>query len=224
MVVIFTYERLDMLTNLVKEVKASGHKCLVIDDGSSYPWKKMEKLAKQHGFQAFRTKHYGKEGFFRLWDFALHMVQEEASDDKPIIFIPDDFSNIDFAEIDQHHNNLSAFGAYVCNVVNDGRGPQWTTFKEKQHNNGLTQIGWTDCGFFCDRKVFDWIGYTIDPIPASRFTHNTEISSGVGEQLTKRLNRMGIPVYRPVSSLAYHGEHDSVMHPEHRKKQPLISK
>ena len=49
-------------------------------------------------------------------------------------------------------------------------------------------------------------------------------SSGVGYQLSRRLIQLDIPMYKPIKSLAKHGGHESIMHTEERKLNPLKSK
>lgn len=221
MIITFTYNRLHMLIEHANELRSIDQSKLIIDDESDYPFKNLEKLCdKDKQLTVVRMNHCGKKGFYKLWDFALD--QCEKSTDDFFLFLPDDYTNIDFERIFETHKKLNN-RAYVCNVVNDGRTQQWTIAKEQHFDLELTRIDWTDCGFFCNRLAFDWIGFEIHPIPPIRFTQEG-ISSGVGEQLTKRWNHAGVPIYRPIKSFAFSGDHPSVMHPEERIKNPLISK
>tara|TARA_R110000868_G_scaffold119513_5_gene317273 strand:- start:16456 stop:17121 length:666 start_codon:yes stop_codon:yes gene_type:complete len=221
MIVTFTYNRLAMLIEQANELSKIDQSKLIIDDESDYPFSNLSKLAKKDPkLTTVRMHHCGKKGFYKLWDFALD--QCEKSNDDFFLFLPDDYTEIDFERIMETHNRLND-RAYVCNVVNDGRPQQWTTAKEQPFDLELTRVDWTDCGFFCNRLAFDWIGFEVHPVPPIRFTQKG-ISSGVGEQLTKRWNHAGVPIYRPIKSFAYHGDHVSVMHPETRVKQPLIAK
>lgn len=86
------------------------------------------------------------------------------------------------------------------------------------------KVGFTDCGFFCNKQLLNRIGYYVNEINPRRFEHNEAISSGVGQDLTFRMLRTNCNMYTPTKSLVYHGDHESLMHPEHRKKIPLISK
>ena len=60
-------------------------------------------------------------------------------------------------------------------------------------------------------------------IPKSRFNIK-DISSGVGQYLTFAFNKAKVKMFTPIKSLAYHGDHESLMHKEERIKKPLISK
>jgi len=127
---------------------------------------------------------------------------------------------IKIKEIHEQHKSHP----YVYNIVNDGRDCSWNKIQPVQIDNETYKVGFTDCGFFCNRKVLELLAFKINPIPESRFFHNEFASSGVGEQLTRRLNALKIGIYKPIKSLAFHGDHESVMHKELRKKQPIISK
>lgn len=225
MTIIFTYNRIDMLTNTLKEVREAipDEKIIVIDDGSDIDFKEYEFLSDLFKAEILQFQHEGKKGFYKLWDYALHRCGE--SSDHLFTFLPDDYSNIDFERI--HETRLSMLYtsnyAWAFKIVNDGRPQQWTTFKEQPFNNELTLTNWLDCSFHCNRSALNAIGYYMNPVPQSRFNKGN-ISSGVGEQLTVRFNKAGVPIYRPIKSFAFHGDHESVMHGEERVVNPLKSK
>lgn len=162
--------------------------------------------------------HTGKKGFWKKWDLALRTAEHIDTDF--YLFIPDDFENVDYERISKFHE-AHKDKPYFCNVINDGRTQQWVRFNEQPYNNEFTRIGFVDCGFFCNRSALQKIGFNMTPIDTSRMAGIT--SSGVGMQLTRRIHQTGIPIYKPIKSMAYHGDHESVMHPEERKKIPLIS-
>lgn len=225
MITIFTYNRLEMLTRTLTECVFRPGGIQIIDDESEYDFSHLQEMFDECGVTAYRMRHCGKEGFYKLWDFALHNCEE--SGDQRFLFLPDDYSNIDFERIDGIHNHFVMTGGfhspYVCMIVNDGRGQNWTALPERPYNDELTRIDWIDCGFFCNREALDRIGFNVFPVDPKRFKR-PGVSSGVGEQLTVRFNKAGVPIYRPIKSLADHGDHESVMHTEERIKNPLISK
>ncbi len=211
-VIIFSYERQQMLEALVKEVsQVPNASYLIIDDGSSFTL--------PDNFYQF--EHGGKQMFWRSWDYALRQLKNDTSD--IFLFIPSDFSDINFREIIERHKFHSRV-AYAYNVINDGRENCWNTTKPHKINEKTYRVGFTDCGFFCNKAMLDKIGYHVDKINPQRFVANKSISSGVGQQLTFRMKRFCVAMFMPVKSLAYHGDHPSVMHPEERTKNPLISK
>lgn len=198
-----------MLESLINEVKEYDY--TIIDDGSSF------KLTKNfHQFQ-----HGGKPKFWRMWDFALRMLRDNHSD--LFIFMPSDVSNVNIPKIIELHNQFKS-KAYAYNLINDGRKNCWNMIQPVQVDEHTMKVGFTDCGFFCNKQLLNRIGYYVNEINPRRFEHNEAISSGVGQDLTFRMLRTNCNMYTPTKSLVYHGDHESLMHPEHRKKIPLISK
>jgi len=186
-----------------------GEAFVVLDDGSDFETESMVKFP-----------HEGKAGFWKKWKHAFEMA--EKSDDELFIFMPDDFERLQMGDIlmlhEQHKHE-----PYVYNIINDGRDAQWTAFNPKQVDEHTIRIGFTDCGFFCNRKALDAIKWKIDPLNPLIFKRNPHMSSGVGQQLSSKFFYNDVAMYKPVRSLAYHGDHISQMHPLTRPSNPLIS-
>lgn len=210
-VTIFNYEREDMLDNLIKEISEQNNITYnIIDDGSSYTKDNMIKF-----------EHTGKKGFWNKWDYALQQCSL-MTDTDIFLFIPNDYSQLDFESIRrlgmQNINNL-----YLINTVNDGRTSCWDIRENRKYNEELMRSYFTDCSFFTNYKTLQKFGFHIEPIHESRFTR-PDISSGVGQQLTDRFNKLKVNMYTPHYSFAFHGDHPSTMHPQERTKRPLITK
>lgn len=209
MVIVFSYNRETMLKEALKPLDGIEH--LVIDDGSSFDLEFCKYL---------QTDHQGKQGFWRLWNLALYECLN--TDHDFFMFMPDDFTNIDIDRIKELHDRFKTT-PYTYNIINDGRKNCWRISDNVQIDEDTEDCGFVDCGFFCNREALELLRWTIEPIPASRF-NKPNISSGVGQQLTNRLAALRIPMYRPFKSLAYHGDHESQMHGDERKQNPLLSK
>jgi hypothetical protein len=209
MITIFSYQRKEMLTNLLSELEK--HEPIVLDDGSDF---KLE----SSNFHQF--EHGGKENFYKLWQFAFNKAQQ--NNDDFFMFMPSDFSNIDLNRIFDYYNQLR-HEPFACNIINDNRKSCWGSYHPIKHNSELNRVFFTDCGFFCNRLALEKIDFHIKEVPKSRF-NRTNISSGVGQYLTYIFNKKNVKMYTPISSLAFHGEHESLMHPEERIKTPLISR
>jgi hypothetical protein len=207
MIFVFSYDREEMLSEVVKPL---GRHFLVLDDGSSFEFDNMVKFP-----------HEGKAGFWKRWAFAFKTA--EATNDDLFIFMPDDFQHLQVDKIKQLHD-LHKHEPYAYNIINDGRLSCWFPFTPKKLNDNTIQVGFVDCGFFCNRAALQKLEFRINAIDPKRFKTRKNISSGVGQQLTNRFNRHGVKMFIPVKSLAYHGDHESKMHGEERKKTPLISK
>jgi len=207
MIFIFSYQRLEMLEALVKTIDTDY---IILDDGSEF------KLQRMHQF-----KHEGKAGFWRKWQYAFDIAK--ATNDDLFIFLPSDFQDVQWERINEIHEQLKD-QPYLYNIVNDGRQSCWGSGYAKNHDKDSLRVFFTDCGFFCNRKALEAINWKIIPVNAYRFKGNANISSGVGQNLTKQFNRSGVLMLTPKKSLAYHGDHPSVMHPDERKRIPLISR
>lgn len=208
-----------MLLSLLEELKTkySKERIVVIDDGSTYNPKPMLKLCEYH-----RLNHKGKNEFYLNWMYAFSICEQ--SDDDFFMFLPDDFTFIDKARIDHIYKNTNTMFAY--NLLNDGRPPCWTPivpYSTTVAGVESIQTSYVDCGYFTNRKTLERIQFTQEYIHPDRFL-TPDISSGVGYTQSRKYYLFNIPMYIPKSSMCYHGTHDSVMHYEIRKQQPLLSK
>jgi len=195
-----------MLVEVVEHLIKNGVYPIILDDGSDYeielPY-------------AFRHKHRGKEGFYITWDEMLKECKRIETDF--FLFMPDDFLEVDIDRIMELHEKYK-HEPYAYNIINDGRTGYWTGIQPKQIDKDTIMSGMIDCGFFCNRKALDRIGYYMNE------TQHNETASGVGRDLSTRFLDARILMYTPVKSLAIHGNHESKMHKEERLKNPLISK
>jgi len=223
--VITTYNRESMLMSLIEEL--AGREVLIIDDGSEwsngFDW--------MHGFrfdpvtqiQYIRTNHEGKCGFWKKWLIAQQIAL--GTRHEHFVFLPDDITGLDLETIDmiqaQEWDSLFAF-----NLMNEGERFRWGEKLTGQPDviiNGKTfrECCYVDGCFITNRYTLE--AFEVEPVSKSWFNRG-DISSGVGYQITKKLTALGCPMLKPIETLAYHGDHDSVMHREHRKQNPLITK
>lgn len=210
-VIVFTYNRIDMLTRTLASLYYNVDDILILDDCSDY---------KLEGDNVLQNKvNGGKYNFWQQWQVAFDWVR--LTDYDYYIFMPDDFTNMDCDRLLSTYKELDKeYGSVVLNLINDGRVQEWRAFKPKHYDN-YVNIGFTDCGFMTSRDVIQKLEFYIKPVSVEWF--RVANSSGVGSQLTKRMSKAGVNFFKPVKSFCYHGEHDSVMHPEERIKNPLVS-
>ena len=197
---ITAYNRPKMLASVIDTLHAVGIVPIVFEDGVTHP-------------------HRGKEGYWQTWDEILKDCEKHEAD--LYLFIPDDVLDFDVDRMKEIHLRFNE--PYICNLINDGRHESWVVFQRQQPKNGLEQVGFTDCGFFCNREALSKTKWRIKQPPASRW-NNPNMSSGVGMQLTHAFTNAKVKMYKPVKSLGYHGDHESEMNPNERKKNPLISR
>jgi len=89
----------------------------------------------------------------------------------------------------------------------------------EQH--GAVRIGWNDCCWVTGRELGNALGWKIYEI--IKVEPRSYRSSGVGRQISRRLHAYGNTMYGVNETLLLHGDHESVMHPEERKTEPLIT-
>jgi hypothetical protein len=203
LIFIFSYNRKEMLESLISELETKNCDVMVIDDGSDFIVKHANKIV---------FPHQGKLFHWKRWNAAFQVAKEIQH--KYFGFLPDDFSNVNL-------DFVFPTNPCVLNVVNDGRLQNWNKIQPIDFG-GFYKVGFTDCGFFCQRESIERIEFYVSK---TLLQNKREFaSSGVGLQLTNRFNRIGIPIFTPKKSLAFHGDHESKMHPKLRKIEPLISK
>ena len=57
----------------------------------------------------------------------------------------------------------------------------------------------------------------------SRWNHDPNLSSGVGQQISTKLHNKNKSMYHTKTSLVIHGDHESKMNFEERKNKPIIT-
>ncbi len=97
---------------------------------------------------------------------------------------------------------------------------RWVNFRRREATGGARLTRWFDLqGYFVDREFFELLGYRMFAVSERRWLKRP-YSSGVGEQLTRRLFPRA-SVYQAHPSLVYHGAHPSEMNPEARAARAL---
>lgn len=224
LVVVFSYNREQMLKSLLSELP---FEIIVIDDGSDYSKDQTDSwtMKLNHPLTDFiRTIHEGKQGFWKKWLLARQIAL--GTDHDYFMFLPDDVSNVDIEAVNKIISQGWDDRLFAMNLCNTGELYRWGKGREFQEDFALAGRHWKQCDyvdgcFITNRETLQAID--IDPVPKEWFDR-PEKSSGVGYQMTMKLRALNCPMMLPDRSLVYHGDHDSVMHPEHRKEVKLISK
>lgn len=225
LIVIFTYNREEMLKNLLGELKGSKHDVLIIDDGTGFDWRDIENACLNDGrFDLIELEHGGKRFFWRSWKIALDHFKH--SKQEYVCFLPDDVVNLQLDKMESFTKQGWDNMRFAINLSNPGNRYRWGHYSTGQPDfkvDGrlLQECGYVDGCFITNRHTLQDV--EIDPIPASWFDRESK-SSGVGHQMTYKLRKLRVKMMIPETSYLYHGDHESVMHKEHRKQTPLISK
>lgn len=199
-----------MLSRIIDECP---ERPIVIDDGSTFDSLLFAKKA-----EFYRLNHKGKTGFWANWDYALKICQ--ASDDDYFTFLADDFHDVRWDILD----TFKLDKPFAYNLLNDGRKVQFIKYDGYDTDfmgYPSRRVGFVDCGYHCNRKALEILNFTMPPVDQKRFDY-PEMSSGVGLYQSTQFFTNLVPMFIPQKSLVKHGSHPSMMHPELRKKQPLI--
>lgn len=183
----------------------------VIDDGSDFD---VRKIVDPDRLTKFR--HGGKKKFWTKFHHAFSICQQ--SEHKSFVFMPDDFLELNVSLLSRI-SVLWRGKPHCLNLINDGRDSCWglwpniTSGPIQFDGVKLKEVGFCDCGFLTNIESIS--GMMIDETPESWFNRKDK-SSGVGYQLTNKFRKRGVPMFKPLKSLAFHGDHESVMHGAHR--------
>lgn len=213
LITIFSYERERMLIELLNEL--DGFDIQVIDDGSDFTVEDK---------RIIRTNHEGKRGFWRKWVVARQLAL--GSEHDWFLFLPDDVSDINLTAIieltDQGWDN----SLMALNLLNTGDLYRWGKATTGQLDITISDNNWRECCYVDGCILTNRLTLECCEIHevGSNWFDRPDKSSGVGHQMTMTLRKLGAIMMRPDNSLCFHGDHESKMHKEHRKKTPLISK
>lgn len=103
--------------------------------------------------------------------------------------------------------------------------PFWTSYHPHAvsfDGHDFIKTGWTDMCLVSSGTYLEALNFMISPVDP-RWSGNKELSSGVGMQISRRLISMGYTIYSLKKSLVISDDHPSMMHPELRKEQKLIT-
>lgn len=217
--VVFSYNREVMLKRLVGELNVAELDLIIIDDGSDWV-----DTATWVPIKLISTIHEGKQGFWKKWLLARQIAL--GTDHDYFVFLPDDVSNVDIEAIQEITKQGWTDNLFALNLLNTGERYRWGKHREIQEDFELAGRTWQQCdyvdgAFITNRATLT--AFDIEPVPKLWFDRPDK-SSGVGYQMTMKLRAIGCPMMLPSKSLAYHGDHESVMHGSHRITMPLISK
>lgn len=234
-ILITTFNRPESLLLLLHDIKKMQltyrFKIIIYNDGSISNYDEVISYLKQHFvFDYFKTDvNGGKENYWKLINICYNDLQTKNFD--YFFQLPDDVRLIDnfFYKSIAAYNQINDNNKICLNLWNDvGRYKKssWTNIptKEIKLDDGsiIHKMGWIDMCFMSTKSFFELIDYKIERIER-RYQLNKELSSGVGAQLSLKIQKANKSIYQVQKSFVIHLDHQSVMHPLHRVKTPLIT-
>ena len=223
-VVITTYNRPDMLRtlleNILKEKKQYNVHIVVFDDGSDFKYD-----LSNYNVKVIRMfPNMGKQKYYITFNATFSYVKNINS--KYFIYLPDDITLVDdfFSKVKNTYESINDPRKICLSILTDDRvkRPNWTSHKPIDFGN-YYKTQWNDLCFISEKGFFESLNYKIEEIPKTRWEKNPNISSGVGHQISVRLDKNGYGMYHTKSSMVVHGDHESKMNKNERLNKKLIT-
>jgi hypothetical protein len=215
-----------LISSIANQVKNSNFKVsfIVFDDGSdSVEYSNNLDIHEIVEIDfVYQTFNHGKRKYWQLVNKIFGVLKERNTE--LFVYLADDLELVDDFIFKAYKSwmNISSERKIALNILKDHRTKNWTGYERHLVNFEKIKVfktQWIDMAFISDSRMLD---YTLSLIPLSRWEKNPDASSGVGQQLSIRLNKDGYELYQVVETLAFHGSHESVMNREERLKNPLI--
>lgn len=226
-VVITTYARPEglalLLDDIDREAPAGGVDVRVYDDGTPHPDPALVARVRDRGWTyRLAAVNHGKRGWWRWWNTILADLHPSSA--ATVFVVQDDmrlcrrffdralalWEGID----DAHKGSL-----YLCRLAGRAElGSTCWTGVPARRAGAVVECGWVDCNaFVCGRRLFDALNWRLDEVAESRWARRSELSSGVGQQISVRAHARGVRMYRVDQSLAVHDASPSLMNAEARR-------
>ena len=225
-IIITTYNRPEMLIYLLDDIEFNslGKKVLVtvFDDGSDTDYDYLDKYDIKY---VKYMKNNGKMNYWKLVSDTFKYCCKIKS--KYYIYLPDDvrLKNNFFEESVRIFEKIEDENKICLNLLMDEsrRGnSNWTGFTPIEYDE-YYKTQWNDLCFISKFDFFKKLNFEILPIDKKRWLKNSELGSGVGQQMSIRLMSLNQNMYHVVNSLVTHGGHESQMNYEDRQKVKLIA-
>ena len=224
-VIISTFNRPQMLSELLKNIESEkkNYKVLVVvfDDNSSEKYD----LSQFDLKKITMNPNMGKRKYYVLINASFSYIKNINS--KYFIYLPDDIKLVNnfFDETKRIYESIDHPKKICLSILTDERVKRtnWTNFKSIDFGE-YYQTQWNDLCFIAEKKFFDVLNYRLNKIPQTRWNTNPNLSSGVGQQISIRLNKNGYNMYHTKKSMVHHGSHESKMNKLERTKVSLLTK
>lgn len=174
----------------------------------------------------YNKERRGKKRFWITWNEMFKHCKENKSDF--YLFLQDDNCLCDnfFDKMFSIWRTLKepvTFAPVIDNNSLYGGMSRWGNKKHKKYNSRATLTSWVDCKMLVTDVFFETIKWKIDKINESIWNKNPNLSSGVGEQITLKLQKLGKNMYHATPSLIKICDIKSEMNYNERIHTPLYT-
>lgn len=222
LVAITSYNRQDELINLCASLQDDEHQSIIPDIAVFDDCTPSLTIFRGPGIKLIQSAdHRGKAGFWKTYNDIFAYCKEHEYD--YYIILPDDVEPCpDFIE--------KAIKAYndcggICIsplLTNRSLAPGISRWGRKpiERKDGYYLTHYFDCCTVCRRDFFEALHWMLAPIAPHPDPHR---SSGVGRQVTIRLQEQGKRMCHVDRTLLTIVQSDSQMNPEERKRHPMVA-
>lgn len=229
-VVLASRNRADGLRRVLEDLALSGRdhdlKVIVGDDASDqdpHLYVELQEMMHGRGWTYFRAAApHGKERYCDLVGELYRRARETGA--RWVMQLADDLR----APPNLISRALATWRAIrdpklaTLNLLADARiRTRFWTGGAVRDAGAVVESGWVDGIFVAPMDVL--AGITLASPPASRWAGRPGMSSGLGEQMSRSLAAAGRTLYGVRESLVVHVEGPSEMHPEERRRHPLLA-
>lgn len=220
LIIITAYNRLTSLVKLCDELHKQDPQTdiVVFDDHSPEQFKPMA-----DNIQVLvNPEHYGKAGFWKTYNDIFAYCKEHDYD--YYIILPDDVEPCpEFVkECIAAYENADRPICISPLLTNRSLAPGISRWGRKpiERKDGYYLTHYFDCCTVCRRDFFEALHWLLAPIAPHPDPHR---SSGVGRQVTIRLQEQGKRMCHVERTLLTIVQSDSQMNPEERKRHPMVA-
>lgn len=221
-IIITTYNRNDMLYKLLNDIEKNKKNynifVLIFDDAGN---QKIEKIKDYHKVISFFPNN-GKKKYYNIINATFSTIKNLSSE--YFIYLPDDVSLVNnfFDESKRIYESINDKNKICLSILTDDRvnRTNWTNFKTIDYGE-YYKTQWNDLCFISKINFFESLDFKIDIINPNRWKQNPNLSSGVGQQISTKLNNLNFGMYHTKKSLVVHGDHESKMNYNERKVTSL---
>jgi FkbM family methyltransferase len=229
-VVITTYNRPESLARLIDDIERQPPPgrvdVRVYDDASTLDYGAIRARLREHGWSYTRAElNHGRRGWWRWWNAILTDLARAPAE--RYVVLQDDVRLCDdfFDRALSLWDGIADPAKVSLYLHLDERRAElgstcWTTTRARQAG-AVVLCGWVDCAaFVCGRRMWDALGWRLEPIPR-RWYDQPERGSGVPWQISRRLHRQRLGMYRVGASLTVHDDSASQMNAPARLRVPM---
>ena len=226
-VLVHAYNRPRLLFRLLKDLEEQGaERVQVWDDCSDKDLSASREFVEARGWVWRRaSEQHGKRLFWK-WVSAAYEAQKSTETDSWVL-LPDDIRLCqNFFSRCAEYWSACPRRTVSLNLLRDEARlskPNWTGLRPTPLNDKVEEVGYTDGLALVSREYFSCLGWKLDPVPATRWARDPQLSSGVGMQVSTHLHSRGKKQCRVRQSLVQHVDGPSEMNPIVRLRDSMAA-